>query len=162
MTVDLYISPFEILKDVSIRMGIPIEKLKSKTRKREIVDARYIYFRRAKEITKASTTKIGEYVNRHHATVIHGIKETFNVPDLIKKYESIYGKTKIETKTLASCSEEANNSRQGERPVLSHDKMEEGITTVPSGKSVMYALLGQWPCNTRRNCGSQGAEKYMQ
>ncbi|NLH53540.1 MAG: hypothetical protein GX459_11940 [Bacteroidales bacterium] len=154
LAVDLYLAPLEVLNDVCQKLHISADALKSKTRKREIVEARHIYFRRACEITRASLSKIGAVVFRDHCTVIYGRKQAHEVPDLIKKYESIYGKAKVQNKTLAAQNEEADNSGQGERSILPHDKVEEGIAAVPSGKPVVYALLGQWPCDARRNCGS--------
>ena len=48
--------------------------LKTKSRKREVVWARNIYFYFAKKHTKASLDKIGKTVDKDHATVLHGIK----------------------------------------------------------------------------------------
>ena len=45
-----------------------------KTRKREIVYMRSIYFKLCKELTHEPLNTIGKQVNLHHATVIHGLK----------------------------------------------------------------------------------------
>lgn len=46
--------------------------LNLKTRKREIAEARQFYFYFARKLTTCSLELIGSYVNRDHATVIHG------------------------------------------------------------------------------------------
>ena len=93
-TSDFIISPEDILMDVSIRTNATIEELKNRTRRREVVDARFIYYRRVKEIFKdtLSLSQIGKPVNRDHATVIHGLKEATTTKEVMAKYESIYGK----------------------------------------------------------------------
>jgi len=83
----------KILSEVSSKSGIPVEDLKRKTRKREIVDMRYVYYRRAKEMTKASLYKIGDLVGKDHASVIHGIKEATTTRQVILKYETIFNET---------------------------------------------------------------------
>ena len=88
----LYKTPGSILEEVSEKTGIPIDELKARTRKREIVDARFIYFRRTSEILKAtSLERIGREVNRGHCDVIHGIREAKETRELIMKYNLYYG-----------------------------------------------------------------------
>ena len=80
-----------ILNYVSDKTKIPIEALQSKFKGREVADARYVYFRRAKKCTKESLFKIGGLVNRDHATVLHGIKEAENTKPVIELYEKCFG-----------------------------------------------------------------------
>lgn len=79
-----------ILSDVSSKTGISIDALKSKSRFRQIVDARCIYFRRAKEITKLSYASIGFEVNRDHATVIFGLNKAYTIREVIELYNRIF------------------------------------------------------------------------
>ena len=79
-----------ILKDVAVRTNIPIELLKSRSRKREVCDARYVYFMRAKRITKTSLKRIGEEVGRDHSTVHTGIKTARNTREVIELYLNTY------------------------------------------------------------------------
>ena len=81
-----------ILYQVSSLSDIPVETLKLKTRKREIVDARFIYFKRARLLTRDSFASIGALVGKDHADVMHGIKQVNTVPELIRKYDSYYNK----------------------------------------------------------------------
>lgn len=61
---------------------IPVEQVKSKTRKREIVQARQISMFFAKDLTKSSLKTIGMYFGgRDHSTVIHACQ---TVNDLIE------------------------------------------------------------------------------
>ncbi len=51
--------------------GLDIEK---NTRKREYVDARTLYYKLCRELTKCSLTTIGESVGRDHSIVLHSFK----------------------------------------------------------------------------------------
>ena len=48
--------------------------IKSKSRTKEFVKARCIYFKLAKELTSSSLEDIGGFVKRDHSTVTHGLK----------------------------------------------------------------------------------------
>ena len=88
-----------ILKYVSEKVEIPVEILKMKTRKREIVEARQFFFVEAKEQTKESLSRIGAYVGKDHATVLHGIKTVNNTVEVKEKYEELF-KGKISERKL--------------------------------------------------------------
>lgn len=63
-----------IQKIVSEYFRLPVEKLKEKTRKREIVQARQISMFFAKQFTKSSLKTIGlHFGGRDHSTVIHAL-----------------------------------------------------------------------------------------
>ena len=87
------ITPEDILEEVSSKTKISIDDLRSKTRKREVVDARYMYYRRCREYfkQKCSYREIGEEVNRDHASVIWGIRATEEIIEVKRKYDSYYG-----------------------------------------------------------------------
>lgn len=89
-----------VLLEVSQAAKIPVEILKTKTREREIVEARQIYFVRAKLFTKASLAAIGKLVNKDHATVLHGIKTVNNVIELKKKYDDWFCEKRPAVKSL--------------------------------------------------------------
>jgi chromosomal replication initiator protein len=75
------ISIDSIQKIVSDYFRLPVEKLKEKTRKREIVQARQISMFFAKQYTKSSLKTIGlHFGGRDHSTVIHALH---TVDDLI-------------------------------------------------------------------------------
>ena len=50
-------------------------KIDATTRKREYVEARAMYFKLTRDSTRLSLTSIGEEVNRHYASVLHGIRQ---------------------------------------------------------------------------------------
>lgn len=58
--------------------------LKLKSRQREIVYARSIYYKLCKTHTRATLSSIGKSVKKDHATVLHGLR-LFD--DVITKYE---------------------------------------------------------------------------
>lgn len=65
--------PSEIIRAINELFEINI---KSTSRHKEAVYARFIYFKLCKELEiPYSLAKIGYYVNRNHATVIHGLKQ---------------------------------------------------------------------------------------
>ena len=75
----------ELIKETVERMTE--QKIDRQCRDREVVYARAMYFKLAKQYTNYPLNKIGKIVNRHHASVIHGIK-LFD--DVIAKYETDY------------------------------------------------------------------------
>ena len=87
-----------ILAEVSEVMKVPVDLLKSKTRERPISEARQFYFKRARLFTKASAKRIGELVNRDHATVLHGVKVVDGCPTLSDRYEELFEGKKRERK----------------------------------------------------------------
>lgn len=70
----------DIVQIVSLETGIPIELMKQKNRKREIVESRQIAMWMLNKYTKLSLAAIGEYFENEikhvfdHATVSHAIK----------------------------------------------------------------------------------------
>ena len=92
-----YSSPYpfldSILQDVCHRTGISLLLIKSRLRKRNIADARCVYFLRARKLTKSTLESIGELVNRDHATVLHGIAEANKVKEIQELYKRCYEKS---------------------------------------------------------------------
>ena len=69
--------------------------LKVKSRQREIVYARSIYYKLCKTHTRATLSSIGKSVKKDHATVLHGLR-LFD--DVIKKYEDAQDYKRIHCK----------------------------------------------------------------
>lgn len=97
----------KILEEVSRKTMIPIDKLVSNTRKREVVDARFVYMRRAKEETVYSLATIGEVVHKDHASVLHGIKEASNTRNVVELYNQCFNNAST-TKSEAPALEQVN------------------------------------------------------
>ena len=77
-----------IQKVVCDYFDIPIETMKSKTRKREIVQCRQLAMYFSKQMTKNSLAMIGKYCgNKDHATVLHACKTVNNLADTDKRFK---------------------------------------------------------------------------
>ncbi len=80
-----------IQKVICDYFGIPIDVLNSKTRKREIVQARQLAMFFSKEHTKASLATIGLHCgNKDHATVLHAIRTVNNLKETDKQFKSYF------------------------------------------------------------------------
>jgi chromosomal replication initiator protein len=76
-----------IQKIVSDYFNLPLELLKSKTRKREVVQARQIAMFFAKNMTKSSLASIGlQCGGKDHATVLHACRTVNNLMETDKKF----------------------------------------------------------------------------
>ncbi len=77
-----------IQKVVCDYFNIPVESLKSKTRKREIVQARQVAMYFAKTFTKNSLAIIGSIIGgKDHATVLHACRTVHNMLETDKKFK---------------------------------------------------------------------------
>lgn len=78
-----------IQKVVCDYFDMPIELLKSKTRKREIVQARQLAMYFAKQLTKNSLASIGAQCGgKDHATVLHACRTVNNLADTDKRFKA--------------------------------------------------------------------------
>lgn len=100
-----------ILNEVNEFLNIDIKK---KTRKREYVYGRFIFYKLAKEFNAScSFTQIGKFLGKNHATVLHGTKELNNIikykqdPKLIECYNTLL----IRLKSLKFVSIDASTIR---------------------------------------------------
>ncbi len=76
-----------IQKIVCDYFNMPIESIRSKTRKREIVQARQIAMYFAKGMTKSSLATIGSVIGgKDHATVLHACKTVNNLIETDKRF----------------------------------------------------------------------------
>lgn len=104
--VDSEMSLEYLHKVVTEHFNIPLESIKSKTRKKEIVIARQVAMYLAKQYTNHSLKSIGEYCGgRDHSTVIHAIQsvnEMLHTEPLFKvSLEEIKRKIKIKLPQLS-------------------------------------------------------------
>jgi len=77
-----------IQKTVCEHFGVPVEKLKEKTRKRQVVQARQLSMFLAKNYTKNSLKVIGKHFGgRDHSTVIHSCQAIQNLLDTDSKFK---------------------------------------------------------------------------
>ena len=77
-----------IQKVICDYFDIPIDIMKSKTRKREIVQCRQLAMYFSKQMTKNSLAMIGKHCgNKDHATVLHACKTVNNLADTDKRFK---------------------------------------------------------------------------
>jgi chromosomal replication initiator protein len=77
-----------IQKVVCDYFDLPIELMKSKTRKREVVQARQIAMYFSKKMTKSSLANIGAHCGgKDHATVLHACRTVNNLSETDKKFK---------------------------------------------------------------------------
>lgn len=77
-----------IQKVVCDYFGMPVGLIASKTRKREIVQARQIAMYFAKQMTKSSLSSIGSRIGgKDHATVLHACKTVNNLIETDKRFK---------------------------------------------------------------------------
>jgi chromosomal replication initiator protein len=89
-----------ISKVVCDYFELPVEVLHTKTRKREIVQARQIAMFFSKNLTKHSLASIGSQIgDKDHATVLHACRTVNNLIETDKKFKSYI--SEIEKKLLA-------------------------------------------------------------
>jgi len=60
-----------VINEVCKRTGVTYEELKSKCRKRHLVEARYLYAYIMKKKSNYSLEKIGSQINRDHSMMIY-------------------------------------------------------------------------------------------
>lgn len=78
-----------IQKVVCDYFDLPIEMLKSKTRKREVVQARQISMYFSKKMTKSSLANIGAHCGgKDHATVLHACRTVVNLSETDKQFKA--------------------------------------------------------------------------
>jgi len=78
-----------IQKVVCDYFDLPLEVLKSKTRKREVVQARQLAMYFSKNLTKSSLSNIGIHCGgKDHATVLHACRTVNNLMETDKKFKT--------------------------------------------------------------------------
>jgi chromosomal replication initiator protein len=79
-----------IVNEVCNRLNIPIEVFYSKSKKREMVQARQLAMHFAKKYTKCSLAAIGQQCGgKDHATVIHALKTVANLLETDKQFRTL-------------------------------------------------------------------------
>ncbi len=67
-------------------------KIDTPTRKRDYVEGRFLFFAIARETTEYSLGRIGEYLKKDHATVLHGVRLFKTVLISESRYKNLYYK----------------------------------------------------------------------
>jgi chromosomal replication initiation ATPase DnaA len=72
------VSKEEILEIISQECDVPLSEITTRCRKKEVVNARFIFCAVMKKHFTYSLTRIGGFVHRDHTSVIHAICEFDN------------------------------------------------------------------------------------
>ena len=81
--------------------GIDEKEFKSSSRHRNMVDLRSVYCAVAREVGEHSLDSIGKTINRHHASVIHAVKNYNTIVQFDKKLKSHYNKASYIYRSLS-------------------------------------------------------------
>lgn len=82
-----------------VEYELEIENLLVKSRKREITDARCLFFRIAKDHLNTNVTKLASFSKQHHATVLYSLNKFEDMIRFDKQFERSW-KSIITNKTL--------------------------------------------------------------
>ena len=81
----------EELKRIEVYVNKSLDiVINTNNRKQDIVDGRFLFSALARKCTELSLSKIGKYLNKDHATIIHGITQFNNVLVLDEKFKGLY------------------------------------------------------------------------
>ena len=86
-----------ILDVVCEHLNVKPEDIKSKKRNEDIVIPRQIVMYLCSEYTDYSSTKIGEFLNKDHSTVLHGVQK---LKDDLENDDNLKGKVEIIIKKM--------------------------------------------------------------
>jgi hypothetical protein len=103
-----------VIKIVERHYGISKEVICTKTRKREVFEARSCYYKLTQVYTKYSLSEIGQFVGyTDHATVLNGIRSFDNLLETNKSVKKKYDLMRAEIeKTVSSGVKLENDSSQ--------------------------------------------------
>ena len=133
-------SPGFILREVSRKTGITVTELRSSTRKRKVVDARNVYFRRCREKTSQSFEEIGSIVNKDHATAMHGDRNARTITQIIDLYNQCYNAPPKIEKEAMGVVKSTFDSQPVERPVLPQRSMDPREQNIPQAKPTVQTV----------------------
>ncbi len=90
----------------------------TKTRERNYVEARAMYYKIVRDNTKLSLEVIGKSVNRNHATVLHGIKTLSNWIDTERTIKARYLLLKDQIEEIKSIASNRNLIKEVDQDLL--------------------------------------------
>tara|TARA_R100000951_G_scaffold1621_2_gene3320 strand:+ start:2447 stop:2902 length:456 start_codon:yes stop_codon:yes gene_type:complete len=77
----------KIKSEISKRYNLEWYRIESKSRVREVVDARRLYCGLLKNTFGLNNSKIAKIINKHHATVLHNINQHDIFVGILKSYK---------------------------------------------------------------------------
>lgn len=80
---------FDILQSISDVMELPIREVMSKSRRRDVSDARSIFIGIAYSNFGCTTIELGEFINRHHSSIVHSIAKNDSLYNIDLEYRKL-------------------------------------------------------------------------
>jgi len=80
----------KILLCVAGKFAVDVGEITGRSRLPHISDARFFFCLITRQLTRMSYSSIGKYINRHHATVIHGEKRAGELMDVYPEMKTLY------------------------------------------------------------------------
>lgn len=90
------LSPDRILECVAEKCTIGIQDITGLSRVQNIREARFFYCLITRELTRMPYQLIGNYINRSHCSVLHGIRRAYELIDIYPEMETLYKEIKNE------------------------------------------------------------------
>ena len=84
----------DFLEAYCVSLNIDVDKLTSKSRKRELVDSRMIFCAVARKHGGYTLTQIGKLLNTHHATVLHAVRSYDDISTYDSSFRTSYVKAR--------------------------------------------------------------------
>ena len=84
----------DFLEAYCVSLNIGVDKLTSKSRKRELVDSRMIFCAVARKHGGYTLTQIGKLLNTHHATVLHAVRSYDDISTYDSSFRTSYVKAR--------------------------------------------------------------------
>jgi len=80
----------KIQSEVCSRYGLEWSMILSRSRVREVVDARRLYIGILRDIFRLTLQEIGNILNKNHATILHNINQHDTFVKILKSYKKNY------------------------------------------------------------------------
>lgn len=90
------IKPNRILECVAEKCDVAVCDITGLSRIQNIREARFLFCLITRELTRMTYQSIGNYINRDHCTVLHGIKRANELIDAYPEMKSLYKEIKDE------------------------------------------------------------------
>lgn len=113
-----------------VEADLGLDDISKKTRQRDYVFARFLYYKVARDISKSSLSSIGQVVNRDHATALYGISKFDDLVDYNKDF--CYLKDSYHSVSLQASEYVTDNLVDLSSVLDSIDKISEDLQSIKS------------------------------
>lgn len=113
-----------------VEADLGLDDISKKTRQRDYVFARFLYYKVARDVSKSSLSSIGQVVNRDHATALYGISKFDDLVDYNKDFR--YLKDSYHSVSLQASEYVTDNLVDLSSVLDSIDKISEDLQSIKS------------------------------